>query len=104
MNKVVATLYLFLALSDSISASSLPSTWSDYFRNIKEERVLTQQSNGAAAVCEAVSPASIACQSADTLLLEEDTPSYMSALNLVSNNGQRMHNAIRLCLILGIVS
>lgn len=57
MNKVVATLCLLLSLSDSISTSSLPSSWSDYY-----ERVLAQQSNGA--VCEAVAPASITCQSA----------------------------------------
>ena len=62
MKRLVATLCLLLSLSDSISAGSLPSSWSDYYRNVKQERVLVQQSNGA--VCEAVAPASITCQSA----------------------------------------
>lgn len=68
MKKVAAILYILLALSGSISASSysLPSHWSDYFNRHKlaHERLHTQQTNSA--VCEAatVAPASITCQSA----------------------------------------
>ena len=65
MKSVVAVLCVLLALSDSISASSysLPNRWSDYFRHKLAQRVHTQQQTNRA-VCEAVAPASITCQSA----------------------------------------